>query len=195
MTEREGYARRRDVDKTMWLKWLGMTLIFFASTAMGWEKGSALGRREQHLEELLQMLLLLKGEIRFGRTTLREACLDAAERMPGCCGTFLRELGEVFSGKRSGEAFSTMKPGEAFLTCAERAFAGTGLSEEELAPLLLLGRHLGYLDTQMQLKQLELCEEEIRQSLFRIRKDLPQKQKLYRNLGILGGLMLTILLW
>ena len=165
---------------------MGNVLLIVSSAAMGIKKSRELTIREHSLEEILQMLLLLKGEIRFGGVTLRDACLDASERMSGCCGRYLKSVGELLSGT---------EPEKAFLLSGRAELAETGLSEDELSPLYALGKRLGYLDTQMQVRQLELCEEEFRRTLSRLRADLPEKQKMYRSLGMLGGFLLAALLW
>ena len=47
----------------------------------------------------------------------------------------------------------------------------------------------------MQLRQLELCEDEIQRFLEELRKEMPEKKKLYQSLGVLGGIFLAVLLW
>ena len=47
----------------------------------------------------------------------------------------------------------------------------------------------------MQLRQLELCEEETLRLLENLRKEMPEKKKIYQSLGIMGGILLAVLLW
>ena len=54
---------------------------------------------------------------------------------------------------------------------------------------------LGYLDREMQLRQLDVFEEELCRRLDFLACQLPEKKKLCRNLGILGGIFLGVLLW
>ena len=58
-----------------------------------------------------------------------------------------------------------------------------------------LGRCLGYLGLEMQMKQLELMEEDIRLSLQELQKRLPERKKMYQNLGILLGILLAVIVW
>ena len=58
-----------------------------------------------------------------------------------------------------------------------------------------LGGCLGYLDKKMQLGQLTLLEEELTEKLVLLRKKAPEKKKVYRSLGILGGIFLAVLMW
>ena len=47
----------------------------------------------------------------------------------------------------------------------------------------------------MQLGQLTLLEEEMTEKLVLLRKKAPEKKKVYRSLGILGGIFLAVLMW
>ena len=57
-----------------------------------------------------------------------------------------------------------------------------------------LGEHLGYLDLEMQMKQLSLYEENLEEEISRLKEEASVKKRLYRSLGILGGLLLAVLL-
>lgn len=68
-------------------------------------------------------------------------------------------------------------------------------SAEEMELIASLGDRLGYLDREMQLRQLDVFEEELCRRLDFLACQLPEKKKLCRNLGILGGIFLGVLLW
>ena len=92
--------------------------------------------------------------------------------------------------KKSGCSF-----GELFQECAMRELPIDRLSEEDKNCFLSLGGCLGYLDKKMQLGQLTLLEEEMTEKLVLLRKKAPEKKKVYRSLGILGGIFLAVLMW
>ena len=144
------------------------------------------------LEDVLQMLLLLKGEIRYGNIPLMEVFREVSAQLPTDrrCSGFLRMLIDEMKDDERRERF-----GNLFARCMDRCFGDAGLNFAQLMPLYRLGEQLGYLDNAMQLRQLERTEETIRSTLQELKQELPQKRKLYRSLGILGGLMLVLLLW
>ena len=47
----------------------------------------------------------------------------------------------------------------------------------------------------MQVGQLELLEEEMRDRIKALKAAMPQKKKLYQSMGILGGIFLAVLFW
>lgn len=82
-----------------------------------------------------------------------------------------------------------------FGKCARKYLEALSLDKEEKRKISLLGERLGYLDREMQIRQLELYEEDFQFLLQKLKKDAVEKKKLYRSLGVMGGIMLTILFW
>lgn len=68
------------------------------------------------------------------------------------------------------------------------------LTSGEKDAFFSLGEHLGYLDLEMQMKQLSLYEENLEEEISRLKEEASVKKRLYRSLGILGGLLLAVLL-
>ena len=65
------------------LKLVGAVLIIFASAGLGYLKSRELMLHEKNLEEFLQVILCLKGEIRCGNSSLSDALRDTACRCRG----------------------------------------------------------------------------------------------------------------
>ena len=69
------------------------------------------------------------------------------------------------------------------------------LSAEEKERIAQLGERLGYLDREMQLRQLSLYESEFERMIQNAKETAPAKKKMYHSLGIFGGAMIAILFW
>ena len=82
-----------------------------------------------------------------------------------------------------------------FQNCTEEYLAEICLTSEEKRKISLLGERLGYLDREMQLRQLELYETDFQYLLQNLQKDKAEKKKIYRSLGAMGGIMLAVLFW
>ena len=63
----------------------------------------------------------------------------------------------------------------------------------EKEKIFSLGERLGYLGMDMQLRQLQLLEEDLENEIQELNKDLKEKKKLYQSLGILLGILLAVL--
>lgn len=162
-------------------------MILVSGTGCGFALSSRLTRRKRNLEMILRMLILLKGEIRYGNTSLYDAFTGAAGKLDGKYREFFLNTAEMMQ-TRKGKNF-----GDLFRSCAEKTFGTAGLTPEEREKLYSLGDRLGYLGMDMQLKQLEMLERELEYSLGELQKELPEKKKICRSLGVLLGIFLAVL--
>ena len=164
-------------------------MILFSGAGCGFALSSRLSGRKRNLEMILRMIILLKGEIRYGNTSLYDAFTGAAGKLEGKYREFFLLTARKMQS-RKGEAF-----GKIFRKCAEECLVASELTEEDREKLYSLGQRLGYLGLEMQMKQLELMEEDIRLSLQEIQKELPERKKMYQSLGILLGILLAVIVW
>lgn len=171
------------------LKLAGAILIICASAGIGYSKCRELTLREKNLENFLQLLLCLKGEIRCGNSSLPEALRDTAGRCQGTYRDFLNGAASCMVANTE-ESLSVI-----FQNCTEEYLAEICLTSEEKRKISLLGERLGYLDREMQLRQLELYETDFQYLLQNLQKDKAEKKKIYRSLGAMGGIMLAVLFW
>lgn len=171
------------------LKAAGMALILWGSVGLGCSLSLSLSRRERELESLHRLVVYLKGEISYGGTSLFDAFTGAGEKLPDPYREFCRRVGSSWKGQPCTSF------GEIFCRCAREVFWHLDLSKEEREEFFSLGERLGYLDLEMQIKQLALYEQELSLHIQKLQKEMPEKKKVYRSLGILGGLFLVILLW
>ncbi|MDR0273684.1 MAG: stage III sporulation protein AB, partial [Clostridiales bacterium] len=71
----------------------------------------------------------------------------------------------------------------------------TQLAEEDFAALESLGKTLGYLDKQMQINAIQLTLRYIDTKVSDLQTHCDKNKKMYRHLGVLGGLLLAVILW
>ena len=171
------------------LKNAGIFLILLAGTGIGYSKSRELTFREKNLRIFLQLVIFLKGEIRCGNMALPEAFQEIAGKLPG----MYRDLLEKVSAElKKSQGFSL---GEIFYRYSMEKIRGLPFSGEERELICSLGGRLGYLDREMQLRQLDLYEEDVLRCLDNLRRGMPEKKKIYQSLGVLGGILLAVLLW
>ena len=159
------------------LKLVGAVLIIFASAGLGYLKSRELTLHEKNLEDFLQVILCLKGEIRCGNSSLPDALRDTAYRCRGRYEEFLERVAACI------EANTEEKLSVIFQNCTENYLADLKLDDDERRKISLLGEKLGYLDREMQIRQLELYETDFLYLLQNLRKDKEEKKKIYRSLG------------
>lgn len=169
------------------LKTAGIFLILTASAGIGFGKSRELVLRERALGHILLMIRWLKGEICSQHASLPNAFLGVSQRMPDQYREFLTKLSKEMR-ESHGVRF-----GELFQNCAMETLNELPLSKKEWELFLSLGGCLGYLDLEMQRRQLEFYEEEFARFLNDLRMEAPARKKVYQSLGVMGGILLAIL--
>lgn len=156
---------------------------------LGFDMSGKLGRRRRMLEMILRMIILLRGEIRYGNKSLYDAFTGASGKLEGKYREFFILTAQEMK-RNAGRSF-----GEIFRECAEKCLNLDCLSQEEREQFCSLGDRLGYLGLEMQMKQLDQMEKETEYAIRELEKDFREKRKLYRSMGILGGIFAVVLFW
>lgn len=140
------------------------------------------------LEQLRQMIFLLKGQILYANAPLPEAFETVGKRAEG-------ELAELFvrtaqrMDRQQGEPFFQIWTEEVQGLDPDLALAG-----EDKKSLTSLGEHLGFMDRDMQERNLLLYLEQLDMTIEGLRSRREEKCRLYTSLGVMGGLFLAVLL-
>lgn len=170
------------------LRFLGTFILLFSCIGTGMCMERTERRRISQLEELIRSMDYLKGEISFARTTIPEAMEQMSQRSnPPFDHLFSRLARELrrFPGKGFGEVLHLV---------LEQERGTWNLTSEDVNLFYQACSNLGYLDKEMQVHILERCMKDLGRTCDELSQQLPQKAKLYRSLGILGGIFLIILL-
>ena len=163
-------------------------LVVAAGAGMGFSGSMRLSEQIRILEKLLQMVICLKGEIRCGNASLPDAFYGAAGRMNGKYREFLISAADRMKAG-TGEKLSQI-----CRECAESALKKSCLTHGEKDAFFSFGEYLGYMDLEMQMRQLSLYENNLEAEILKRKAEVSGKKKLYQGIGILGGLLLAVLL-
>lgn len=158
-----------------------------SSAGIGFSYSFHLGRRLDQLRQLQRMALLLKGEISYGNTALPEALASIGRKLEE---PFRFFLDRVASRLREYPDKSFQ---QVFQEEVQKDLKQSALSAKDKEALMQMGAFLGYLDKDMQLRNLELYLQELDREIGATVECIPGKQRLCRSLGILGGLFLVLL--
>lgn len=172
------------------LKLAGIAFLIIGGTGIGYARSLELTRSGKELESLHQLLFLLKGEIRCANSTLPDAFRQIADKIREPFGNILRETAEMIE-KSDGKTLE-----EIMYICGEKELGVRERDGREMLEILRsLGSKLGYLDKEMQIRQIELLETELEVRRNQLREKLPEQKKICQSLGIMGGILLAVLFW
>ena len=173
----------------MLIKTIGMACILISATILGWYIDRVKILRIEDLEGVKRVLQMIHGEVNYAITPLPMALQEIMDKNHTRINCILKELLKLINNK-TGENISLLW---------EKAVKSQSpylyLEEEDITSLLSFGQTLGYLDKEMQKKNIEITTDYIEGQIKRLEKQQDKNGRLYRSLGILGGCLLCILLF
>ncbi len=158
-----------------------------SSTGIGFSYSFRLGRRLEQLRQLQRMALFLKGEISYGNAALPEALASIGRKLEEPVASFLNQAASRLRG------YPDKSFRQVFQEEIQENLKQSALSAKDKEALMQMGAFLGYLDKDMQLRNLELYLQELDREIQAAVECAPGKQRLYRSLGVMGGLFLVLL--
>ncbi len=169
-------------------KCIGCLLIIAGSSGWGcWMAGNYRSRLCL-LEQLRQMVLMLKGQILYANAPLQEGFEAVGQRTEGILSDLFSQVAKRID-QQQGEPFCQIWKEEVGHLDESSSFS---LADRQ--SLAALGEHLGFMDKNMQEKNLLLYLEELDLVIEDLRKHKQERCRLYISLGIMGGLFLAVLL-
>ena len=166
---------------------IGFVMIFSGCMGLGVWYSMQFQQQLHNVREMCRILELFQGQIRFGRCTLPECCLQLTERVAEpfkSCFTKIYNTTCLNGGESFGQIcreqmeetlqklVADKKDKELFLSC----FTACGFEEDR-----------------MQLRTIEQVKEELEDRLQRLSKENASKCRLAISLGAMSGLLMVIL--
>ena len=169
---------------------IGMVFTITASAALGFYL-SGLGKfRLQDLQEFKKALLILKSEIEYISTPLPEAMANIGKRTSRPISKIFKSYAGNLKNNDSGDSAYHL-----WLTAIDTHKKETFLKEEDWEVIESFGKTLGYLDKQMQVETIKLTTDYINAQVTGLREDNGKNQRMYRSLGVIGGVLLLVIFW
>ena len=164
----------------------GAILILGASFMWGVYMSAKNYFRLKDLREMKRAFAILISEIDYGQSPLSEAALNIASKCSDPVQTIFSAFGEGLIGEVEVHAL--------WNSSLEESGQSSYFSVEDLEMFKSFGKTLGYLDTEMQIRNIEMQLDYIGQKIDELEKVKDKSRKMYLSLGTLGGIMTIILL-
>lgn len=173
---------------SLFFKAAGCVLVVSGASGYGFWMASNYKERLSFLEQLRQTFFLLKGQILYANATLPEAFDVVGRRTEGPVSELFLQVAERMD-RQQGEPFCQIWKEET------ARFSGAALmAKADRQSLEALGEHLGFLDRDMQERNLLLYLEQLDLAIEEMRSHQKERCRLYGSLGVMGGLFLAVLL-
>ena len=164
----------------------GAILILGASIMWGVFMAAKNYYRIKDLREMKRAFSILISEIDYGQTPLSEAAINISHKCAQPVRSIFKNFGEGLLGKVDvsslwSESIDAVSDESYFLS-------------EDLEIFKSFGKTLGYLDAEMQVRNIEMQLDHINHKIGEIEKIKDKARKMYLSLGALGGLMTIVAL-
>lgn len=171
----------------MMVKILGVILVVAGSSGCGWYLAYGARLRIDILQEILQAILFLYGDIEYAGGDMSEN-MDRLAGRTTYFSPFFYKVSERLEQRMGQSLYQIWKEELKKLPCKGR------LQKEDLAFLEELGKNLGNLDRTTQLHTLQVMRGRLEQSIDGAREEYRNRAKLFRVVGITVGVFTAVLL-
>lgn len=170
------------------LKLIGATLVLASTTLTGFHFANLLAERTKQLRALLMSLQMLETEIYYGSTPLEVAFQKLSQqehkliaKLFNNCSEYLQTLDGVTTYECWKKALDEMK-------------GSLALKKTEIEWLYHFGQVIGSSDRDDQKKHIKLLMSHLQKQEQEAQEDQNRYEKMYKTLGVLGGLVIVILM-
>lgn len=169
-------------------KIIGVILIILSGTGIGFKASENLIIQNTRLKKLKELLIILRGEIRYNNTVMPQALRNISRKTDICFQKFLiyvAENLEKYEGKTIAEIWNDG---------VEKELNKLLFGKKHLEKLKDLGNTLGFLDKEMQLSYVDLIIEQLEADIEENNQKMKDNCKLYRTLGVMGGILVVLII-
>ena len=168
------------------IRLLSCALIMLCSAKIGFEEAKKYTRRVKEIRDFQAALIALKGEICFCKSPLPEALIRTGEKLKTDVAKIFLKAGENL--KKTSK--STKAVWEDAVFSARRNLS---MKNEEIYIINAFGNLLGISDEAGQLENIELTTAKLISCEKQAIEDEQKNVKLYKSLGIVAGIFLSII--
>lgn len=164
-------------------KILILICIVIASTFLGILFSKKYSNREKELKEMKSALNIFATKIKFTYEPIPNIFLEISNKIGGNIGMVFERAATRMKEESAGDAWNN-------------AFSDiqSNLIEEDIVILKNLGRLLGQTDVEGQIAEIEVVIQFLDTQLDNARQEKIKNEKMYRTLGIVGGLTIAVIL-
>jgi stage III sporulation protein AB len=175
------------------IKAAGAVMVFVSCGLIGYVMSLKDDLRVADLREMRRALCILKSEIGFAVNVLPQAFANIAFKTKGAVSKMFLEVGvNMENGDRRPEAENLA---ELWRTICTAELKGSRLAAEDVRQVADFGQTLGYLDTELQMRGIDMLCEYIDGAIEATREVTAKNKRMRRSLGIIFGLVAIVVLF
>ncbi len=171
------------------LRLAGSFFILVGCFGLGVMYRERLRDRIRTLQQLMDILELFEGEIRYGRSVLPECCQRVGEQTKGELGEALLEVGKRMR-EEEGISFPTL-----FRSEVGRCLEKHPVTAQDKEFFFGFVSPAGYAEGRMQQRAMEQGRERLSKEKEKLERESAEKSRIAVGLGAMSGFLLILILW
>ncbi len=169
------------------LKYIGSLVAVFSGTLIGYYFSKRGEYRAAELTEMKRALNMLRSSIEYSVILLPEAVLDISEKCTGIISALFNQM-HINMKDESETAYT------AWVKSVDSALKNSYLTTEDSEMIAEMGQTLGYIDKRLQLSGMTMLTDYIDLKCAELRENAAKNKNLFTSLGIMSGLLVTVVL-
>lgn len=165
------------------IKFIGALMVVLSGALWGLLKSKGLKEREKSIENIITALGMLESEIAFSSHRLKYA-MEHISRVCFCNGLF----------SKAAEKIGNMPVYLAWQSAVDDTKSGLGISEKDAEIIKILGSELGMSDKEQQMRSIKYVVSLLNEAKNDAHNEYVLYAKMYRSIGVFGGLFVAVLL-
>lgn len=171
----------------MFFKIIGAVALICATSLIGFSLAADCSKRPRTLRELQALFQMFENEISYLSNLLYEAFLRIYQNSN-------LEAAIIFKAAAENLKADGVTADKAWETAVNENYMKLSLCKEDRAVLVTFGKMLGNSDLEGQLNNIKLVSSQLKLQEAKSEEMKRKNEKMYRSLGVLSGLALTIIL-
>lgn len=171
----------------MLLKIIGSLIVLISSSLLGFSHAKTYAKRPIELKVLQTLLQIFENEISFLSNVLEDAFMKVSRCSDSKVAAFFEG-----AAKNLNEGFCAS---EAWEMAVRDNIKNTSLNSEDEGIIISFGKILGSSDLEGQIKNIHLTLNLLKIQEQKAEELKAKNESMYKNLGVLGGLAIIILLF
>ena len=167
----------------------GAFLIVGMTSLWGIMRAEKYKNQLENMKYLQRIISFIQSEIRYSRSFLGEILWNIGQGVKEPYKSWLLEMSER-TNAFTGDSFEYI-----WKDSINKNLKVLDLPEQELDSLKALGSQLGFADTQIQMKLIDLYQEQLERNIREVHGEVQTKVRLYHCLGVMSGLFVAVLLF
>lgn len=172
----------------MWLKFTGSILVFLVCSYIGFQMASRCQARPRHLRQIISCLGSLRSYIVYASLPLHDAVAQCTNGIDGPVAIFFQKVADILKKE------TLLTPEEIIERVLNEMQGSLMLKSPEIEVLHVLGGNLGIMNCKEQDKYLSMVIEQLERFENEATRFRDLNTKMYRYLGICGGMAIVIIL-